>query len=286
MGTRDPASGAVRAAVAAGLVLRASAAFCGADERPPENALRAIEERGRQISLYLAASVKAQEALRQSPQEVPTPDEAVALEDRQGWRVVFLKDIIDRGVKRGMRVLGEVDYDPSSGEAGILRLMVPPRTAPPSTVAFARALQEAVKSASAQGGIPAPYEEAVVREKDGAFSVYLRSAPAEGGMAQFGADLLVRIASSGRQTLSIEPLHGEAAAISSAPRRAGEPTLHVHPSGDLPVPTDVAQVLRVPALAPHLVLTPRFMFRIDAEGRITYLGPRQPPAPAAPGGAR
>jgi hypothetical protein len=258
----------------------------GAEGPPEEKALRAIEERGRRISLYVQASEKGREVLRQSPQEVPPPDHVVVHEDRQAWRVLFLKDFQDRGVRKGLKVLAEVEYYPASGEAGMLRLMAPPRAASPLSTAFARALEEAVKAAAARGGIRAPYEEAVVREADGVFSVYLGSAPAGGGTVQFGADLLVRVASSGRQTISLEPLHAETTAVSAAPRGAGEPTLHVHPSGDLPAPTDVAQVLRRPALAPHLVLTPRFMFRIDAEGRITYLGPRPPPGPAASGGAR
>jgi hypothetical protein len=258
----------------------------GADESPSENALRVIEDRGRRISLYVAATEKGREALARSPQEVLPPDHVVVHEDRHAWRVVFLKDVNDMGVKKGMKILAEAEFYPATGEAGNLRLMAPPRSAPPLALAFARALQEAVTSAAARGGIRAPYEEAVLRDTDGAFSIYLRSSQAEGGTAQFGGDLLVRVAATGKETISLEPLHAETTAISTAPRRPGEPTLHIHSGGDLPVPTDVSQVLRVPALAPHLVLTPRFVFRIDAEGRITYLGPRQPPGPAPSGGAR
>ena len=87
------------------------------------------------------------------------------------------------------------------------------------------------------------------------------------------------------QVLSVEPLHSNATSVALAPRAAGQPTLHTHDQGDLPFPTDVALVLRHRALAPHLVLTPRFMFRIDSEGVVTWLGPNTLPPPSRTGDA-
>jgi len=133
----------------------------------------------------------------------------------------------------------------------------------------------------------------VIREKDSTFTVYLISqradeggtAPPPGGSRSLvvGRDFIARVAASGRQVLTLEKLHGVASSLSLDPRAAGAPLLHEHDTGDLPSPTDVALVLRYPALAPLLVLTGRFMFRLDKEGGVTWLGanPAPPPRPAA-----
>ena len=54
-----------------------------------------------------------------------------------------------------------------------------------------------------------------------------------------------------------------------------EPTAHSHLDNDLPTATDVAMVMIWPTLAPHLVLTPHHIFRIDADGTIGYLDPNE-----------
>jgi hypothetical protein len=94
------------------------------------------------------------------------------------------------------------------------------------------------------------------------------------------------VAASGRQVTGVEPLHaGDPVDIPAAGRGPGRPTLHEHATGDLPAPTDVARVVLRPDIAPHLVLTPLFMFRLDARGGVTYLGPNRTASPH-PGGGR
>jgi len=109
-----------------------------------------------------------------------------------------------------------------------------------------------------------------------------RTAAAGGdGVVVFGRDFAVRIGATGKQLLTVEKLHDSVAAMPLQPRAPGAPLLHHHDKGDLPAPTDVALVLRHPALAPVLVLTQNFMFRIDREGAVTWLGPNPDPKPAA-----
>ena len=83
----------------------------------------------------------------------------------------------------------------------------------------------------------------------------------------------VRVTANGRQVIGSEPYHAGATALPLAPRPPGQPTLHMHGEEDLPSPTDVAMVLLHPELAPHLVMTPHYLFRIDAQGKLTFLGP-------------
>ena len=140
--------------------------------------------------------------------------------------------------------------------------------------------------------------DAVIREKDSTFTVYVISqkadeaapAPATPRSVVIGRDFIVRVAANGRQVLSVEKLHDSVASLSLLPRAPGTPLLHEHDKGDLPAPTDVALVLRQPVLAPLLVLTGRFMFRVDREGEVTWLGPNPTPSarparsPSPPGG--
>jgi hypothetical protein len=125
----------------------------------------------------------------------------------------------------------------------------------------------------------------VFKEKAGAaYVVYLQTQSAPGA-ARFGSDVRLRISGDGMQVGEMVPLHDETSTVPVPARPGASPTLHSHTQGDLPTETDVAVVLEHPTIAPHLLLTPHHMFRIEADGRLSYLGPNAVP-PAAPGGGR
>jgi hypothetical protein len=294
-----------RPIVVAACLLAAAGPARAQDDRPSDETLRALQERGRMIALYLDAVDRGAERWKKQGNEAMMPDRTVVIPDREGWRVLFLKDLTKdpapAGPKKGMILLAETSFSPDAREVGDLRVMVPPHAAPAIAQSYARSLGEAETATVSRPDAGRPFEDAVVREKDATFTVYLIShheeegaEPPKGGQPgslRFGRDFIIRVAASGRQVLSVEPLHAGASAVPLAPRPAGQPTLHTHEKGDLPTPTDVALVLRHRSLAPHLVLTPRSMFRIDAEGAVTWLGPnpvpaeRPLPAPGrAPGG--
>jgi hypothetical protein len=250
---------------------------------PHEETLLDLAERGRTIAVCLQAVERARARLREHPGEVAAPDRILALPGRDGWRVILLQEGAGPSPK-GPRVLAEIGYSPDAAEAGALRVMAPPRPAAAATTAHLRALQTATAAAARLPGMTPPLDEAVVREKNGSFSVYLLSRPASPGEVRFGGDVLVRVAASGRQVAAVETLHpGEPLDSPAAGRGPGQPTLHEHATGDLPSPTDVARVVLRPDVAPHLVLTRRFMFRIDARGGVVYLGPNRAAEPPAVG---
>lgn len=264
------------------------------EDHPSEENLRLLQERGRTIALYLDAVDRGAKRFSLQSGQSKAPDRTIAIVDRDGWRVLFLRDLaIDpapTGPKKGMLLMGDTTFSPDARDVGDLRVMLPPHAATATPQSYARALGDAE---TAVAGIPdagPPWEDAVVREKDGTFTVYLfshkqdKDEAASGGGAPksvtFGHDFAVHVAASGRQVTSVDLLHPRSTAVPLAPRPAGQPTLHAHQDGDLPTPTDVALVVRNPSLAPHLVLTPRSMFRIDAEGGVTWLGAN--PVPGAP----
>ncbi len=291
--------------VAAGLLLTAWAfrplvdAAWAQDARPSEETLRTLQERGRAVFLYLQAVESSARLLQRHASEGVRSDRTVVIFDRDGWRVDFLRDLTKESgpteSKKGMILVAQTSFSPDSGEVGELTIMEPPHAAPATAQSYARALEQAEEAVASRPDAGAPFEDAVIREKDATFTVYLLShhdeegaGDAKGGTApgsvRFGHDFVIRIAASGRQLLSVEPLHASAATVPLAARPAGQPTLHAHEQGSLPLPTDVALVMRHRALAPHLVLTPQFMFRIDAEGAITWLGPNTIPQVPRTGG--
>jgi hypothetical protein len=91
------------------------------------------------------------------------------------------------------------------------------------------------------------------------------------------------VTADGTHLTEFAPTHGPGEAVDVAPGDGTTPTLHTHASVDLPTATDVAQVIDHPGVAPHLVLTPHWMFRITADGVITWLGPNAVP-PVTHGG--
>ena len=244
---------------------------------PTPETLLALAERGRQIALYLEAVAEAQETARAGGLTA-APDRIVVVAERDGWKVAFVKDVQEAPGKQALKLLAEAPFNPQVGEIGGIRMAVPPRNAPLTIGSHVRALGTAEAAAASRGGHP-PWEATVFREKDGTFTVYLKSRNGEEpGTVRFGDDMQVRVASTGRQVTEIEPLHGEVVVVPGGARLPGQPTtLHTHVPGDLPSPTDVATVIRTPQLAPHLVLTPHWMFRIDTQGAITLLGPNMSP---------
>jgi hypothetical protein len=247
-------------------------------ERPSDETLRGIEERGRQIASAIAAVAKGRDLVARQGEGITPPDKVVAIEDRGMWKVLFLRDVSGQAPgmpRQGTLIVAETDYSPISEDVGPLRASFPPRPAPATTVSYARALGAAEEAAAGRGETP-PFEAAVIREKNGAFTVYLQSRPPGRSVVSFGRDLVAHVAANGRQLVSIEPLHSSSTDIPLEGRSGGQPTLHVHPAEDLPTPTDVAQVCGHGSIAPHLVMTPHFIFRIGDRGALSYLGPNQP----------
>ncbi len=289
-----PGAQGLLAAIACGLslvclgALEAAAPPAPAEERPADDALHRIEERGKRIAGAIEAVRRAQDLLARQGEGIAQPDSIVTIEDHDVWRVIFLKEggkMAEPGMpNQGTVIVAETEYSPAAEDVGALRVMNPPRGAPATTVSYARALKVAEDAAAGRKEAAPPFDSAVLREKDGTFTVYLQARPKEAAKIPFGADLVARVAASGRQLVSIEPLHSESTLVPLGGRPSGQPTLHSHATGDLPTPTDIAQVCLHAALAPHLVLTKRFIYRIDSQGSLTYLGPNQAPATAPPAG--
>lgn len=259
-------------------------------QRPSDDTLLALQERGRIIALSIQAAARGAELLK-AQDGAPPSNRMVVVPGTgdTGWKILFLQDLEPAGAARpkAPALVAETTFSPDAGQTGTLGLIVPAKIAPAAIQSWARAQEQAETVVSANPEAGAPMVEAAVREKDSTFSVYVVSRrppdkPADPSAVVVGRDFMVRIAATGRQMISSERLHDSVSTLSLQPRPPGTPLLHEHDKGDLPSPTDVALVLEKPVLAPLLVLTPRWMFRIDDRGTVTWLGPNpNPPRPAA-----
>ncbi len=269
----------------------ATDAGAAAVEPPAEETLRALSERGRAVAAGIVGTAKAREKLARQGQGIAKADGVIATLDHDLWHILFLKDREAEpapGMPRsGTLVLAETEYGEAADDVGSLRVMSPPRPATSTMVSTLRAVQIALTEAGSRSKPETPFDLASFRERDGTFTIYLLPQGAGNGSARFGGDFVVRVMSSGRQIMTVDAAHSTTTDVPLAGRAAGQPSLHSHASGDLPTVGDVALVRMHPSLAPHLVLTPHSIFRIDAEGSITWLGPNPVPgsAPSVPAGS-
>ncbi len=287
---RTARSGRLRAfvvatALAAPLTTFAAEGDMAAPVPPTDEELTVIEEVGWRIARHQEAREKARDRVAGMKNFRSMLGGETVLEGNQSWRVLFLKDPPPQDRRKRPLIMLEVEYHPASGETGYPSVMVPPREAEPRLVSFYRAGQIALVKVIENMPSPGPLELAVFRMKRGQFMGYITSKTAPDGHIRFGGDHVVRVATTGRRIESIEPLHaGPPVDVSLTARDDGDPTLHTHVLLDRPTATDVALVMRHPSLAPHLVFTPHFMYRIDAKGQIMYLG-ESPLPPDGEGGA-
>src|SRR5262249_28241607 len=133
------------AALACLLMLRAPA---GAQEdRPSDEAIAALHDRGRLIGLYFQAVERAAEQLKKQGNSAPPTARTVVIPDAQGWRVILLEDTSKSPAQPGpnrktVAIVAETTFSPDAGEVGALGMVVPPRAAPASVQCYARSPEE------------------------------------------------------------------------------------------------------------------------------------------------
>lgn len=256
----------------------------GAPARPTDEALKGITDQGKRIASYHEGIERCRQALK--TQRADLEDTRGVLVDRNGVQhVIFLRQETGPNESRPWMMVADAVFQPKAGEVASLQVIDPSKVPPADAATTLRALDAAKAAATTSTHLSPPYLEAAFKEKaNGAFLVYLQAKPEGTKVVRFGADVLVRLAADGSSVGEARLLHDDAANVTVPAKGGAEPTLHSHAKGDLPTETDIATVLEHPALAPHLVLTPRYMFRIEADGTITYIGPNSVPPVA--GGAR
>jgi hypothetical protein len=247
---------------------------------PSVDQIAGIEAEGRRIAQYFQALAAAQQAFEAEASPGATSDTRVIVTRRDGLHVLFALDPDRTMLNDKPKLVAEAVYEPRESRLKIFKHLPTPRAVPGVVGDHLLALKSSQVAASATEGASPPFDAALFFDKGQSFRVYLLAAPAD-GTVRFGGDFLVTVARNPIRVDSIEPLHDAIWPVPLPSGAAGDPTAHSHPHDDLPTATDVALVMLHPALAPHLVLTRRHLFRIEADGTIGYLGANEAAGPAA-----
>jgi hypothetical protein len=104
--------------------------------------------------------------------------------------------------------------------------------------------------------------------------VYLVPAPTKGGVWPLGGDVRYLMAADGTKVVSKRQLHKSV--IEADPPKdknnqqwAG---MHTHVLDNIPEDTDVFHVLTRKPSVPEMVITKQFVFQVDPDGEIKYVG--------------
>ncbi|HET6278486.1 MAG TPA: hypothetical protein VFG08_06865 [Candidatus Polarisedimenticolia bacterium] len=258
-------------------------ASSGADPQPTVDQLGEIEAEGRRIARYLGALARAQDEFETQAPAGASFDRQVIVESRDGWHAIFVT-AADPGLLNDQPdLVAEAVVNPDTMDIRTFRYVENPRGVQKIAGDHLLAVESALIAGAAADGASPPFDASIFFESGQLFRVYLTGKPAD-GMIRFGGDFRLEIERNPIRVSSIEPLHAETWPVALPAGAAGEPTAHSHLEHDLPTATDVALVMIWPTLAPHLVLTPRHIYRIEADGSIAYLG-RNEPLDGGAGGA-
>jgi len=237
--------------------------------------LGAIEAEGRLIARYFEALATAQQELDRQAGAGLAIDRQVIVARRDGWHVLFVTDADPSRLNDKPDLVAEVVFNPNTSVIRNVRYVEDPREVPPLAGEHLLAAESARIAGTAFQGASPPFDEAIFFENGQSFRVYLLGRPVD-GMIRFGGDFMLTVKRNPISVSSIQPLHAAIWPVALPADATELPTAHSHLDNDLPTATDVALVIMWPTLAPHLVLTPRHIYRIDADGTIGYLGPNEP----------
>jgi len=136
----------------------------------------------------------------------------------------------------------------------------------------------ALDTASADfGPVRRPYNLASLPGPQGEWWVYVFPAPTVNGVWPLGADVRYLISADGRAILEKRRLHNTvieftARSLPPQPGATIQAGTHTAVLAEIPEDTDVFHVLTRTPKVPEYVMTDHFIYRIDTDGKINFLG--------------
>ena len=239
---------------------------------PTPSELADITARGRVLAEYDFASWHGTDAVFSLKPPAGSITRYIARPTDKGWRVAF-------GRLSPARDTFLVAYEAvRTSQTGEFEGFAPVAHAAPIAdtdyyLRAARAIDTATKDF---GPVRRSYNTAVLPRPDGKWWVYLLPAQTISGVFPLGADTRYVVSADGRTILERRRLHNSViefrAPPAPQPGAKMEAGTHTAVVADIPEDTDVLHVLvRTPRI-PEYVMTDRFIYRIDPDGRINFLG--------------
>ena len=240
-------------------------------EPPTKEELAAITERGRDLAGYDAAAWHASDAAQAKNPKPGSVVRYIARKTDRGWIVAFgrLDETRDKFLIAYEATQGKdpsrfdvKEFQPPQGDTGFFR-------------SAAKAIDTALKDFTEHfEGEPRPYNVAVLPAEKGQFWVYFVPAPTKPGVWPLGGDVRYLLSADGTQVKGKRQLHrsvieNEPPKDKNQKQAAG---IHTHVLDEMPEDTDVFHVLSRKPAVPELILTQHFVFAVEPDGGIKFLG--------------
>jgi hypothetical protein len=245
------------------------------DAPPTKEVLAAITERGRLLAEYDAAAWHASDAMMAKTENPKGVVHYIAHKTDKGWEVVFgeLNPKRDRFLIAYRVTLGK---DPNKAAT---EQFDPPQEDTKFFRSAARAIDVTLADfAKNFAGEQRPYNVALIPASDDRLWVYFVPAPTKVGVWPLGGDVRYLVSADGTRIVETRRLHKAIIEI-ERPKPKNDNQLvagtHIHVLSDVPEDTDVFHVLTRKPAVPELIVSDKFVFAVEAEGTIKYVGKRE-----------
>jgi hypothetical protein len=240
-------------------------------EPPTKEELAAITERGRDLAGYDVAAWHASDALQAKDVKPGSVVRYIARKTDRVWTVAFgrLDEDKDRFLIAYEATQGK---DPDKFE---IKELDPPEEDTGFFRSAAKAIDVALKDFTEHfEGQKRPYNVAVLPAEEGRLWVYLVPAPTKPNVWPLGGDVRYLMSADGTKIQAKRQLHKSV--IENEPPKDKDQQqvggIHTHVLDEIPEDTDVFHVLSRKPAVPEMILTKRFVFQVDPDGAIKYVG--------------
>jgi hypothetical protein len=237
---------------------------------PTKEEMAAITERGRNLAGYDAAAWHASDALQAKDIKPGSVVRYIARKTDRGWTVAFGR--LDEG-KFLIAYEAVQGKDPDKFD---IKESDPPKEDTGFFRSAARAIDVALKEFIEHfEGQKRPYNVAVLPAEKGQLWVYLVPAPTKSNVWPLGGDVRYLMSPDGTKIQAKRQLHRSV--IENEPPKDGDQQqvaggIHTHVLDETPEDTDVFHVLSRKPSVPEMILTKQFVFQVEPDGGIKYLG--------------
>lgn len=116
-----------------------------------------------------------------------------------------------------------------------------------------------------------PYNAAILPENDGRFLVYFVPAQTQTGIFPIGGDTRYTVSKDGSKILSTRQMHKSIIEFQVPPDAKPQTGYHTAILDDVPEDTDVFHVLAREPKIPELIVTQKFVYRVEVDGTVLFL---------------
>ena len=240
-------------------------------EPPTKDELAAISERGRDLAGYDAAAWHASDAVQAKQPKEGSVVRYIARKIDKKWVVAFGR--LDEKRKKFL-----IAYEATQGEkpdSFDVKEMIPPEEDSGFLLWAAKAIDTSLKDFTEHfEGERRPYNVAVLPAEKEHFWVYLVPAPTKPNVWPLGGDVRYSISADGTKVVSKRQLHKSIIEVEPPKDKNNQQVagMHTHVLDDTPEDTDVFHVLMRKPTVPEMVITKQFVFQVDFDGSIKYVG--------------